>query len=204
LNDYLFILPIAVALLLGVMSPGPSFFLVAQTAMSQSRKNALFISLGMGIGAMIFSFLAVSGLYLLIKTSHLLYTILKIFGGFYLLFLAYKIFSSSKQIATIDTPIYNSSARKNFFIGLFAQLSNPKTAIVIGSIFAAFLPSEIPHYSLILLCSLAFILDASWYSIVSILLSTKKAQNAYLQYKQYINFLSISFIVAIGIKLIFM
>lgn len=201
MNEYLFMLPIILALLLGVLSPGPSFFLVAQTAMSKSRKDALFISLGMGIGAMIFALIAMSGLYVMIQTSALLYSILKICGGLYLLYLAYKIFMSTKSLDTVKEEILHVSQKKYFITGLFTQLSNPKTAIIIGSIFAAFLPKEIPDYSIILLCMIAFILDTGWYSIVAILLSTKKAQKTYINYKKFINIASSVFIIFIAIKL---
>lgn len=42
------------------MSPGPSFLMIAQTAMSDSRKNALYMSIGMGLGDMTFTLLASS------------------------------------------------------------------------------------------------------------------------------------------------
>lgn len=200
MEQYLFVFPISLALLLGVMSPGPSFFLVAQTAMAKSRKEALFVSLGMGIGAMIFAFLAISGLYILLQTSPLLYQILKIAGGLYLCYLAYKIFTSNKTQKNIQK-IESKSSKQSFFLGLFTQLSNPKTAIVIGSIFAAFLPTQIPPYSLFILCFIAFALDATWYCIVAIALSTQKAQKTYLSYKKYINIASSTFILLIALKL---
>ena len=62
LEQYLFLLPIAMLLLFGAMTPGPSFILVAQTAMSKSRSEAMCISIGLGLGASIFAFIASMGL----------------------------------------------------------------------------------------------------------------------------------------------
>ncbi|OXE31605.1 threonine transporter, partial [Vibrio parahaemolyticus] len=62
LEQYLFLLPIATLLLIGAMTPGPSFILVAQTAISKSRSEAMCISIGLGLGASKFAFIASMGL----------------------------------------------------------------------------------------------------------------------------------------------
>lgn len=205
MNEYLFIIPISIALLVGVMSPGPSFIVIAQTAMSHSRKKALFISLGMGTGAMIFSFLACTGLYLLLKTMPLIFLVFKIIGGLYLCFLAYKIFKNSNKKIQADSLHVNkdTTVLKSILFGLITQLSNPKTAIVIGGIFAAFLPNTVPQYSFLILCLIAFVIDSAWYALVSVSLSTQKAQKAYIKYQHYINLLCSLIMSLIGIKLIF-
>jgi len=42
------------ALLIGAISPGPSFVLVARTSMAASRIDGLFSAIGMGIGGVVF------------------------------------------------------------------------------------------------------------------------------------------------------
>ena len=49
------------ALLVGAISPGPSFVVVAQTAISRSRADGLAAALGMGLGGVAFGALARSG-----------------------------------------------------------------------------------------------------------------------------------------------
>lgn len=205
MSEYYFLIPITIAFILGVMSPGPSFFLVAQAAMSQSRKKALFIAFGMGIGATIFSLIACTGLYILLAKMPTMFLVFKIVGGLYLCFLAYKIFKHANAKLKRNTLHVEKKSDnfKSFLTGLFTQLSNPKTAIVIGGIIAAFLPQNTPTYSYVIICIISFILDAGWYSIVAVALSTKKAQNTYLKYQKYINYASSLFIILIGIKLIF-
>src|SRR4051812_24434035 len=50
------------ALAVGVVSPGPSFVLVARTAVALSRRDGLAASIGMGLGGVIFAALALAGL----------------------------------------------------------------------------------------------------------------------------------------------
>jgi len=200
--EYFFIVPIMLALLLGSMSPGPSFLIVAQAAMSKSRSEAIAISLGMGTGAAIFAILASIGLYVVIENVPWLYVLLKIAGGFYLCYLAYKIWKSSKLES--NNKIENNNVNgiyKSFLLGLLTQISNPKTAIVFGGVFAAFLPSSVPAYSYLILCILSFIVDACWYIIVSLILSTPKAQNTYSKYKKKITTVFSGFMGLMGLKL---
>jgi threonine/homoserine/homoserine lactone efflux protein len=116
MSEYVFIFPIAVFLTLGVISPGPSFILVAQTAMAKSRAAALATALGMGVGAMMFALIASLGLFVLLDTVPLFYLALKIVGGSYLCFLAIKMWRSSTQKILL-TSIVNqgqSGVFKNF------------------------------------------------------------------------------------------
>ena len=200
--EYLFIIPILITLLVGSMSPGPSFFIVAQAAMSKSRTDAIAISIGMGLGAAVFALLASFGLYVVLENIPSLYVFLKIVGGLYLCYLSYKIWYSSKADNTEELEKSDTHGiYKSFLLGFITQMSNPKTAIVLGGIFAAFLPAEVPAYSYIILCVLTFIVDAGWYILVSVALSTQKAQNTYMKYKRRINLLASGFIGLMGLKL---
>ena len=132
-----------------------------------------------------------------------LYGIFELLGGVYLLYLAYKIWKHSGESLSMDMKLEKSS--KGFFkamlFGFITQISNPKTAIIIGSIFAALLPKELPAYSELLLCLIAFSIDAIWYSMVVFLLSTKKSQKIYLRFKKYIDRVAGTLLAALGIKI---
>ena len=214
MNDYLFFVPISLALAVGVISPGPSFLFVAQTAMNKSRNHGIATSLGMGTGALILSLMAITGLFVVLQTIPVLYLVLKIVGGAYLFYIAYQMWqsanepivanSSSDSSSPQTTPsLTNGSLTKAYVLGLLTQLSNPKTAIVIGGIFMAFLPEELPDYSIILLSLMAFVIDASWYVLVAIALTTPHAQRVYLRFKKSINRVASGLMGLLGLKLVF-
>lgn len=203
MTEYLFLLPVSVALILGVMSPGPSFVLVSQTAMSKSRSAGIAISLGMGVGSAIFTVLAALGLYVLLESVPLLYSTLKLFGGIYLCFLAFRLWRHSNLPLEIKKETDRTTGYvRLFYLGLATQLSNPKTAIVFASVYAAFLPENMPGHIYIVLLLLAFLIDGGWYVIISLLLSTSKVQNAYSKLKIYIDRMASGFIGFLGAKLI--
>lgn len=189
---------------MGVVSPGPSFILVAQTAMARSRVDAIAVSFGMGIGAMILAIIASIGLFVLLETVPWVYAGLKLVGGVYLCFLAYRMWHHSNDPMQnhVSSPRASSGMVKLFFVGLLTQLSNPKIAVVFGSVFAAFLPSEMPAYSYYLLCFCAFFIDSFWYVLVSTLLSTRKAQSTYARFKKSISRAASGLMGLMGVKLL--
>ncbi len=208
MHDYLFFIPIAIALGVGVISPGPSFIFVAQTAMQKSRTHGIATSLGMGTGALIYSLVAIMGLFVVLQTVPMLYLVLKIIGGLYLFYIAYSMWKNANDpmVDTIQGETATNrhgSLGKAYTLGLLTQLSNPKTAIVIGGIFMAFLPEKIPNYSIPLLSIMAFIIDAGWYMIVTIALSTSKAQSIYTRFKKTINRFASGLMGLLGLKLVF-
>ena len=161
------------------------------------------MGIGLGMGAVVCSLLAIFGLYAILKTVPFLYGALKIVGGMYLVYLAYKMWKYAD--IPLETKLSLEQKPKSFFkavlFGFATQMSNPKTAIIIGSIFAALLPQEIPPFGTLFVCLIAFIIDASWYSCVVGLLSTQKAQKIYLRTKKYIDRVAGSVLGALGLKL---
>ena len=204
MDEYTFLIPIAIALFIGVVTPGPSFLLVAQTSLDKSRLHGIATSLGMGVGSVIFALVASYGLFIVLKTIPSLYAALKLIGGIYLCYLALKIwFQANDNISAFNSISNDRNLYKSFVVGFFTQLSNPKTAIVFGGVFMAFLPAKIPENSVLLLSVIAFLIDAGWYVVVSFLLTTKKSQRFYLRFKRKINRTASGLLGIMGVKLAF-
>ena len=205
MGEYSFLLAIAVVFVFGTISPGPSFILVAKTALSKPLHEGIGIAIGLALGAVFFTLLAIFGLYTLFEAVPLAYGLFKILGGIYLLYLAYKILKHSGESISVDNMKIQKRS-KSFFkailFGFLTQISNPKTAIIIGSIFAALLPSELPEYGVISLCFLAFFIDVVWYCGIVFLLSTPKSQKIYLKFKKYIDRIAGTILAALGLKLV--
>lgn len=132
------------------------------------------------------------------------YLALKIFGGLYLLWLAYKIIKHAKEpMASTESAVHNMSYEQAFRLGLITQLSNPKIAIVLASIFTALLPKEIPTYFYVVLPVLCFFIDAGWYSLVAVALSAEGPRKVYLKSKAVFDRIAGGVMTLLGLKLIF-
>ena len=195
---------IALALILGAMSPGPTFIYVAKNSIAISRKHGLFTALGTGTGAALFGLLAVMGLQALLLAVPSAYLALKICGGLYLLWLAYKIIKHAKEpVASIDNGAQLMSYRRAYVTGFITQVSNPKIAIILASIFTALLPKEIPTYYYFVLPILCFFIDAGWCSLVAVALSAEKPRRIYLKFKVIFDRGAGVVMTVLGLKLLF-
>jgi len=197
------LLSILGALLIGAISPGPSFVFVVRTAVAGGRAEGLAAALGMGVGAMLYGALAVLGLRTLMLEGGLVFTGLKIAGGLYLLYLALKIWSGAKEpIAVASDAGTQANPLKAFWLALLTQLSNPKIVAVFGAVFAALLPASPEPWLYWALPPLIFVQETLWYAIVALAFSATRPRALYLGLKLWVDRAAALFIGVLGVRLI--
>ena len=103
------------ALMIGAMSPGPSFVVVSRIAISRSRFDGLAAALGMGIGGVTFAILALAGLTALLSQFEWLYLVLKIAGGAYLIYIAIAIWKGASEPLALSGDIAGKSTPARSF-----------------------------------------------------------------------------------------
>jgi threonine/homoserine/homoserine lactone efflux protein len=204
MQELVSLLGIVGALAIGVVSPGPSFVLVAKVAVSTSRASGLAVSIGMGLGGVTFAVAALLGLQAVLLAVPALYIGLKVLGGLYLCYLGYRIFSGAREPVQVERAGSHghTSWHRSLLLGVTTQVSNPKTAIVYASVFAAFLPDTYSvAFALSLLC-VVFVIEAGWYAIVAVLLSSPGQRRAYLRCKAWVDRTAGAVMVGLGLRLI--
>jgi len=82
------------------------------------------------------------------------------------------------------------------------QTSNPKTALVIAGIFAAFMPAEPPSFTVPLIAIIAFVIDFSWYAFVALCLSAQRSRRLYAAAKVWLDRFAAILLALIGLRLI--
>jgi threonine/homoserine/homoserine lactone efflux protein len=197
------VLSIVAALTLGAMSPGPSFLMVARTAIARSRADGVAAALGMGVGGVLLSGMALAGLQAVLLAVPWLYLALKILGGAYLIYIGGSIWRGARAPVRIGEDIdATRSLRRSFWLALATQLSNPKTAVVYASVFVSLLPREIPPAVTLLLPLVIFVIEFSWYAIVALALSAPSPRAAYLRSKIWIDRAAGTVMALLGLRLI--
>ena len=88
-NYWLEFLTVALVHLLAVASPGPDFAVMLRQALTQARRNALLTAMGIGIGILLHVGYSLLGIGLIIQQSVMLFTVLKVIGAVYLLYIAW-------------------------------------------------------------------------------------------------------------------
>jgi amino acid exporter len=112
----------------GFVSIGPNILAIIGTSMERGRKDGMQLALGVGTGSAILASLTVGGLTMLIAAYAGIVTVLKIFGGAYLLWMAYKAFRSA-SISNIDAKPRSAKGKNLFLQWMAIQLTNPKAAL---------------------------------------------------------------------------
>jgi threonine/homoserine/homoserine lactone efflux protein len=192
------------AVAIGAMSPGPSFVFVARTSIALSRADGFAAALGMGVGGIVFAGLALLGLQAILAQVAWLYAALKLGGGVYLLYLAIRLWRGAGDPVLVPQTagLRSGGLGRSFAYGLATQLSNPKAAVVYGSIFAALLPPSPPLWMVAVLPPLILLIESCWYTIVALTFSADRPRAAYLRSKRWVDRLAGSVIGLLGVRLI--
>ncbi|MCP4022784.1 MAG: LysE family transporter [Desulfobacteraceae bacterium] len=190
---------------IAVITPGPNFFITAQTAVKHSRLAGIFIVLGTCTGTIIWSIAGYFGIAYLFIAAPWIYTSLKIAGGSYIIYLGITVIISSYK-SNSEADIQQVNFQSNFVNwrkGLVTNLSNPKTAMFITSLFASVLPKEPTLFMGILIVTLMVVISLVWYSFVVFIFSSKKFSGFYNRMQKRLEGFAGIIFIAFGVKLIF-
>ncbi len=123
-----------------ITSPGAAILLAITTAMHMGFKALFFQTLGNVLGLFILSSVAMLGVGAILKTSTLFYTVFKIIGALYLVYLGVL------QIRNRHTKLHLSkkAMQKLTFLTLFKRgflvaVTNPKPILFFGAVFPLFI-----------------------------------------------------------------
>jgi len=119
-------------------SPGPDNLLVLGLGMSKGRKQGMVFGLGCALGCLSHTLLAVLGVSALIAASPVAFTVLRVGGGLYLVWLGYNALRSQGGSTTSDGNAAPQSLRSLFAKGLVANAINPKVVLFFLSLLPQF------------------------------------------------------------------
>ncbi|MEU4239506.1 LysE family translocator [Actinoplanes sp. NPDC026619] len=134
------VLSFAVLGALLTITPGLDTALVLRAAVTMGRGPAFATALGVGAGALTWGAAAAVGVSALLTASHVGYTILRVAGAAYMIYLGLKMIRGAKAGAHQDEPKTQKTFLGTFGRGLLTSLLNPK----VGAFYVAVLPQFIP------------------------------------------------------------
>ena len=183
--------------LLGAMSPGPSMAVVINNAILRGRYNGILTSIGHGIGIAVYATFAVLGLGLIIKTNIFIFNGLKILSIIFLIFIGVKSILNKEKLN-----LEKNDAKENtvsFLQGFSISILNPKIFVWFVAIYSQFMSANNELIFNIYLVSIAGIIDACWYIILTLAVTTASALSffqtklIFLQKAQGLFFLGLGF-----------
>ena len=186
--------------LLGAMSPGPSMAVVLNNAIFKGRYNGVLTAIGHGIGIAVYATFAILGLGLIIETNIYVFNGLKILSIIFLIFIGVKSILTKEKISIEKKDIKENTI--SFLQGFSISILNPKILIWFIAIYSQFMSTDNELLFNIYLVSIAGIIDACWYMILSIAVTTSSALSFFQ--KKLILFQKIQgfFFLALGLGLL--
>ena len=204
MDTLLSLLPVYAAYVLATASPGQSNMAIMATAMQHGRRSALSLAAGVVTGSMSWAALAATGVSALLAAyAHALYAI-KILGGIYLLYLAWKAAKSEFEprdfaLAAPDTV---PNAGSLYLRGLLLHLTNPKAVLAwIAIISLGLRPDAAPHAMAWVLvgCATLSVLVFGTYALA---FSTAVMVRGYRRARRWINAALAGFFALAGVRLL--
>ena len=169
----LIFLKIFAVCLLGAMSPGPSMVVVINNAIFKNRLNGILTSIGHGVGIGIYALFAVLGIALIIKTNLYVFNVIKFLSIIFLVYLGVNLMITNDKLEFDGKDI--NSGFTSFLQGLSISLLNPKIFIWFVAIYSQFMSIDNDMFFNTILILTASIVDAIWYVILTLLVTTNIA-----------------------------
>lgn len=143
-------------------SPGPAVLFIVTNATLHGWRKAAFAALGNITGLFCLGIIAITGLGTILKTSEVVFTVIKYAGAAYLIYLGFKmIFQKGLDVAAINNHMISTdiSSRKLYFRAMGVALSNPKAIVFLTALFPQFVNIDaalIPQFSILIATLMVF------------------------------------------------
>lgn len=134
-----------IAALLITATPGPDNLMVLGMGIAKGRKPGIVFGLGCALGCLSHTLLAVVGISALIAASATAFTLLKVVGGLYLIWLGFNAWRSSGAVDITTTTTVDTPLKSLFFKGCLANAINPKVVLFFLSFLPQFVVTDHGH-----------------------------------------------------------
>ncbi len=203
-------MPYHVTLLAGIaaihwaalISPGPNFLLITQVSSAESRRAGLCTALGISTGSVIWATIAILGVSVIFSRFVWVYNGMKLLGGVYLVYLGIRAWvGAARPVSPVQTmhtaPEYWPALR----LGVLTNITNPKTTVFYGSIFATMLAPGLPHWVKAAAFGVIVADSLIWHCALALVFSTGRAQRAYQRAKRWVDRITGTVMTAFGTRL---
>ncbi len=125
-----------------VLTPGPNMIYLVSRSIMQGRRAGLVSLLGVAAGFLVYLAASVAGLATIFVAVPTAYTVLKLAGAGYLLYLAWQAIRPGGTAVFAPKELPLDSSRRLFSMGLVTNLLNPKIAVLYVSLLPQFIDPQ--------------------------------------------------------------
>ncbi len=199
LETSLFVATIAT---LGMLSPGPDFFLVIKNAARYRRPAAMMTALGVILGVATHMSYCVAGLAVVITTTPWLFNFLKYAGACYLIWIGIQaLLSRGESKLSIDNATQSPITLKAAFLqGYLCNLLNPKATLFFLAVFTQILQINSSVGEKLWYASIIWVLAVIWWPLLVILIQSAPVRRGLAKAQKVVDKLLGGLLIGLGIK----
>ena len=125
------ILAVAVITVLAVIAPGADFAMVVRNSYLHGRRTGLLAALGVAAGVLVHVTYTMLGVGLLIASSTFLFTVIKLVGAAYLVYIGVRTFRTRGEVQVDLETTSDLTPLKALRAGFLTNVLNPKTTCLL-------------------------------------------------------------------------
>jgi threonine efflux protein len=187
----------------GVLSPGPSVMLILGVATARGRAPAVLTAFGISCGSIVLAGSVVLGIAVIFAEFAYAMTVMRIIGGLYLFWLAFKAFSKAVNPPPLEMKgVAARSAARTALAGFLLQVTNPKAIAFWLAIAAVGGVSHAPAPVIALFVLLAWINSFVGHAAYALLLSAAPVRALLVRFRSWVEGALGAFFVFAGYKLL--
>ncbi len=187
---------------LALISPGPDTIMVLRQFLKFGKRTAIYTSIGVGLGILVHIAYSLLGIGLIISQSIIIFNIMKIAGGLYLLYIGLMTFKSRfEPEISEDKSIKKQSPLRAIWIGFLTNSLNPKATIFFLSIFTVVINPGTPLNNQLIYGFVMSLETMLWYVLLSFFLSVLKINKTVSWFGKIGNKLIGGLLMLLGVKL---
>ncbi|WP_317467399.1 LysE family transporter [Cronobacter sakazakii] len=200
LETILFVATIAA---LGMLSPGPDFFLVIKNAARYPRSAAMMTAAGVIAGVVTHMTYCVAGIAVVITTTPWLFGALKYVGAAYLVWLGVNalLARGTTSLALDGVAQESTSLKKAFIQGYLCNLLNPKATLFFLAMFTQVLNVNSGLMEKLWYAGIIVALTLVWWPLLVLLIQSQPVRRGLTKAQKVIDKLLGGMLLALGIKM---
>lgn len=198
------LLAVAAITILAVISPGADFAMIVRNSYLYGRTTGLLAAAGVAAGVLVHVAYTMLGVGLLIASSTTLFTVIKLAGAAYLIYIGVKTFRSRADLMVdLDSKPSELTPWASFRAGFLTNVLNPKTTLFVVSTFTQVVN---PDTGLARQASYGLFMSAAhlaWFAAVALFFSQPRLREAMLRAQKILNKAIGTALAGLGVSLAF-
>jgi RhtB (resistance to homoserine/threonine) family protein len=187
-----------------VVLPGPDMALVLQNGLAGGRRAAVETAVGINAGLLVWALAAALGIAALLHASGPAFTVLKLAGAAYLVWLGLRALAAAWRGTSAAVSARPRRSTSPFRQGLLTNLLNPKVALVFTTLIPQFVDPGDPVMAQTLLLAAVFIcMGLVWLTSYALLVAKVGELVKRSVVRRVVNAVSGAVLTALGVRLAF-